>query len=82
MPMTILRRLKIISSYQFVMQLKFVKNSCIFTKSAIKKTDNWKKNSNHHKIVMEIKRQNQGIKSCQMKFLSLQLMEGNPSISW
>ena len=85
MHMTILRRLEIISCYQFVVILKFVKISCIFTKYAIK--INWylEKMSNLHRIVMDIKHQNQGVKlgqNHQIKFCSFQLMEGNPSISW
>ena len=41
--------------------------------------------SNLHKIVMDIKHQNQGEnlgQNRQIKFCSFQLMEGNPSISW
>ena len=41
--------------------------------------------SNLHRIVMDIKHQNQGEKlgqNRQIKFRSFQLMEGNPSISW
>ena len=85
MPMTILRRLEIISSYQFVVILKFVKISCIFTKYAIRINCWQEKISNLHRIVMDIKRQNQGSnlgQNCQKKFCSFQLMEGNPSISW
>ena len=84
MPMTILRRLEIISSYQFVVILKFVKISCIFTKYEIKINWKLKKISNLHRIVMDIKHQNQGEKlgqNCQIKFRSFQLLEGNPSIS-
>ena len=43
------------------------------------------KNSNLHRIVMDMKRQYQGIKLCQnhqIKCRSFQLMEGNPSISF
>ena len=43
------------------------------------------KMSNLHRIVMDIKHQNQGVKlgqNHQIKFCSFQLMEGNPSISW
>ena len=85
MPMTILRRLEIISSYQFVVILKFVKISCIFTKYAIKIKWKLEKMSNLHSIDMDMKHQNQGIKLDQnhhIKFCSFQLMEGNPSISW
>ena len=85
MPMTILRRLEIISSYQFVVILKFVKISCIFIKYAVKINRKLEKISNLHRIVMDIKRQNQSIKlgqNCQIKFCSFQLMEGNPSIRW
>ena len=84
-PMTILWRLEINSSYQFGIILKYEKISCIFTKYAIKIKWKLEKMSNLHSIDMDMKHQNQGIKLDQnhhIKFCSFQLMEGNPSISW
>ena len=85
MSITILWRLDIFSSYQFILIADFLKIQLIFTNLSI--TTNWKVeiNSNLHRIVMDIKHQNQGVKlgqNHQIKFCSFQLMEGNPSISW